>query len=228
MRVRERFRSRLHDLRISSVMFGCVATLAAAPAAAGDCVSGRGLVETVRPCEAEGQGALVPELPRSVSVMMPRAAAARSAVAPVRGRARPAAHAAIVADVARRYRIDPGLLSAMIHAESAGRAGAVSNKGALGLMQVMSATARSMGVADPASLLSDPALAVETGAAYLKTLQARLGNDVPLVVAAYNAGPGAVLKAGRRVPAYRETRAYVGKVMASYAASRSAPIAALR
>ena len=195
---------------------------AAAPALAADCVSSRGMIETVRPCEAAAID--YADLPRSVSVQMPGGAQRRQALRPARGTARAtrvAAHAAIVGDVARRYRIDPRLLSAMIDTESAGRAGAVSNKGALGLMQVMPATARSMGIADPKTMLANPALAIEAGAAYLKTLQARLGNDVPLVVAAYNAGPGAVLKAGRRVPAYRETQAYVGRVMATYAADRT-------
>lgn len=130
---------------------------------------------------------------------------------------------ALVERVGARYGVDPKLLAAMVRTESGGRQAAVSNKGALGLMQVMPQTARSLGVADPAAMLADPELALSAGAAYLKTLQARLGNNVPLVVAAYNAGPGAVLKAGMRVPAFRETRGYVGQVMGRYIGSYGAP-----
>ena len=128
---------------------------------------------------------------------------------------------ALVVQVARQYRINPHLLASMIHAESAGRQRAVSHKGALGLMQVMPATARSMGVRDPKRLLDDRGLALATGAKYLKHLQAQFGNNVPLVVAAYNAGPGAVRKY-RGVPKYRETQGYVRKVVGSWqAATRS-------
>ncbi|WP_164857107.1 lytic transglycosylase domain-containing protein [Sphingomonas crocodyli] len=145
------------------------------------------------------------------------------AYAPTPYRAAPTTH--LIRQVAARHRIDPALLAAMVRAESGGKLNAVSHKGALGLMQVMPATARSMGVADPSQLLVDPALALDTGARYLKTLQYKLGNNVPLIVAAYNAGPGAVTKAGMRIPAYRETRAYVGQVMGTYIASRTATTA---
>jgi soluble lytic murein transglycosylase-like protein len=123
---------------------------------------------------------------------------------------------ALVTAIAHRYRINPRLLASMMHVESAGRAGAVSNKGALGLMQVMPGTARSMGVRDPQAMLTNPVLAMSTGAAYLKRLQAQFGNDVPIVVAAYNAGPGAVVKAKRGIPRYRETQGYVRKVMGGF------------
>jgi soluble lytic murein transglycosylase-like protein len=129
---------------------------------------------------------------------------------------------ALIAAVGRRYRIDPHLLSAMVSTESGGRVDAVSNKGALGLMQVMPGTARSLGV-DPRRLRSDRVLAVSTGAAYLKKLQAQFGNNVPLVVAAYNAGPGAVRKY-RGIPNYRETRGYVGSVMSGYLSRRSGAV----
>jgi soluble lytic murein transglycosylase-like protein len=128
---------------------------------------------------------------------------------------------ALIASVAHRYRINPHLLASMVNAESAGRQRAVSHKGALGLMQVMPATARGLGVRDPRALLDDPVLAMHTGAKYLKQLQGQLGNNVPLVVAAYNAGPGAVIKAGRKVPRYRETQAYVKKVVGRYQAAQS-------
>lgn len=132
------------------------------------------------------------------------------------------ADSGLVAAIARRYRIDPRLLASVVSAESAGRAGAISNKGALGLMQVMPATARGLGVRDPRQMLSNPVLALSTGAVYLKQLQRQFGNNVPLVLAAYNAGPGAVMRAGKRVPRYRETQAYVTRIMGSYVTPRAA------
>ena len=162
-----------------------------------------------------------------VSVTMPsrRGAGMRTAYV---ARARPTArvpagvvqHSALVVAVARRYRINPRLLASMMRTESSGNPHAISNKGALGLMQVMPGTARSLGIAEPRAMLTNPALAMSAGAAYLKRLQGQLGNDVPLVVAAYNAGPGAVLRAKRRVPRYRETQGYVRSVMGGFARPR--------
>jgi len=163
------------------------------------------------------------DTPTPVSIVMPatRRQLARAKQAVRRAGAVPTD--GLVAQVGQRYGVDPRLLAAMVRTESGGRQSAVSHKGALGLMQVMPQTARSLGVANPSDMLADPELALSAGAAYLKTLQARLGNNVPLVVAAYNAGPGAVLKAGMRVPAFRETQGYVGQVMGRYAASYGAP-----
>ena len=132
------------------------------------------------------------------------------------------ATSALVTAIAHRYRINPRLLASIMRAESAGRPGAVSSKGALGLMQVMPGTARGMGVRDPQAMLTNPVLAMSTGAAYLKRLQAQFGNDVPVVVAAYNAGPGAVMKARRRIPRYRETQGYVRNVMGGFSATHPA------
>jgi soluble lytic murein transglycosylase-like protein len=129
---------------------------------------------------------------------------------------------ALVRAVASRYRIDPHLLAAIVHAESRGRRGAVSPKGALGLMQVMPGTARELGITDPRELLRDEELALVTGARYLKRLQAQFGNDVEIVLAAYNAGPGAVRKSGRAIPPYRETRRYVRSIMDDYRAALAA------
>ncbi|WP_141243936.1 lytic transglycosylase domain-containing protein [Sphingomonas lenta] len=156
------------------------------------------------------------ERPQTVSVSMPgyRRRLEKAANAVRASRAAPTD--ALVTAIAHRYRINPHLLQSMMRAESAGRPGAISHKGALGLMQVMPATARGLGVRDPRRMLTDPVLAVSTGAVYLKQLQRQLGNNVPLVVAAYNAGPGAVIKAGRKVPRYRETQGYVRKVMGDY------------
>jgi soluble lytic murein transglycosylase-like protein len=79
-------------------------------------------------------------------------------------------------------------------------------------MQVMPATGRSMGLAD----VQSPQANLEASARYLKQLQARFGNDLRLVLAAYNAGEGAVERHGRRVPPYAETQAYVRNVLAVY------------
>lgn len=158
--------------------------------------------------------------PTSVAIRYhaPKRAAAR----PVS--ARPAAagrravegrHGPLLADIGAQYRIDPRLLAAIVTQESGGRLGAVSHKGALGLMQLMPATARAMGVKDTGQLLTDPVLNMMAGATYLKQMQAKFGNNLPLVLAAYNAGPGAVTKYGK-VPPYRETRGYVSTIMSRY------------
>ena len=117
--------------------------------------------------------------------------------------------------VARKHDIDPLLLHAIAHVESRHDPAARSHAGALGVMQVMPATARRFGVAEKHALhLPDTNL--EVSAAYLKTLQKRFGLDLPLVLAAYNAGEGAVERYGRRIPPYAETRDYVKRVLQQY------------
>lgn len=184
--------------------------------AASFCASAKSTSAAARPIAAP----VVVSEAANVSVSMPgyrrRLAAA---VQQVRRRGGTAAPDALLFAIGRQYRIDPHLLASMVSAESAGNMRAVSNKGALGLMQVMPATARSLGVRNPNALLTDRTLALSTGAAYLKRLQGKFGNNVPLVVAAYNAGPGAVVKY-RGVPRYRETQGYVKTVMGRYVAAR--------
>ncbi|MEM8825432.1 MAG: lytic transglycosylase domain-containing protein [Pseudomonadota bacterium] len=127
----------------------------------------------------------------------------------------------IVARVAKERNIDPLLIEAMMHVESRAQTKATSPKGARGLMQVMPATARSLGHRGTDADLYDPVVSIELGAAYLRRLHGRFGNDLPLVIAAYNAGEGAVEKYGRKIPPYRETRNYVERVLARYADLRN-------
>ncbi len=108
---------------------------------------------------------------------------------------------------ARNFGLAPGLLEAVAWQESRGRMSAVSHKGALGVMQLMPETARELGV-DPGDLAGN----IRGGALYLRKQLDRFGGNVPLALAAYNAGPGAVVRYGG-VPPYRETRDYVAKIM---------------
>ena len=115
-------------------------------------------------------------------------------------------YADVVAAAAARHRVDPLLVHAVIAVESGHRADAVSPAGAQGLMQLMPATARELGLADPL----DPAANVEAGVAYLRRLADEFGTV--LALAAYNAGPGTVRRHGG-VPPFAETRAYVRSVV---------------
>jgi len=141
---------------------------------------------------------------------------------PARGSTGTAFYATQTAAVGRDYNIDPDLLRAVMHVESRGNAAAVSPKGARGLMQIMPATARRFGVREPSIELNDPMINIRTSAAYLKNLQHRFGNNLELVLAAYNAGEGAVIKHGFKTPPYRETQGYVTSVLAQYHALISA------
>jgi lysozyme len=128
---------------------------------------------------------------------------------------RPVALAPLIDRVAQAHDIDPLLLHAIARVESRHQSGALSPAGAHGLMQVMAPTARQFGL-DDARELQDPSTNLEVSARYLKNLQSSFGNDLPLVLAAYNAGEGAVKRYGGRVPPYRETQGYVRKVLAEY------------
>lgn len=119
---------------------------------------------------------------------------------------------AVIAGAAARHGLDPKLLHALVAVESAYRADARSPVGALGLAQLMPATAKELGVADR----RDPAANVAGGAAYLARQIVRFG-DVRLALAAYNAGPERVARLGR-VPEIAETKAYVAKVVDCYLA----------
>jgi soluble lytic murein transglycosylase-like protein len=116
---------------------------------------------------------------------------------------------------ANRYSLDPLLIKAIIHTESAFNARAVSSRGAQGLMQLMPDTARELFVRNP----FNPHENIVGGSRYLRTLLDTFGENLVLSLAAYNAGPGAVVKAGG-VPDFRETRQYVVKVLKKYRSLR--------
>ena len=115
-----------------------------------------------------------------------------------------------IREAARRHSVSETLLTAVIAVESGFDPLAVSPKGAKGLMQLMPDTARRFGVGDVFAVHDN----LHGGAAYLSQLMALFENDRSLALAAYNAGEGAVLRAGRRIPAYPETQQYVAKVLA--------------
>lgn len=120
--------------------------------------------------------------------------------------------APIVAAVAQQYKLSPALLHAVITVESGYNPKALSPKGASGLMQLMPATAQRYEVTD----IWDPKQNVDGGARYLRDLLALFNNDLGLALAAYNAGEGAVIQHGNRIPPYPETRSYVPKVLQHY------------
>ena len=119
------------------------------------------------------------------------------------------------------HNIDFELLQALIAAESGFDTTAVSPKGAIGLMQIMPATARRYGVDGDRKMgiekkLTDPKLNIKTGTRYLRDLINMFPGELELAIAAYNAGEGAVQRAGNQIPNYKETQNYVKTVMQLY------------
>jgi len=121
-------------------------------------------------------------------------------------------YAELVAAAATDNEVPAALLHAVIRAESRYNADARSPKGAGGLMQLMPDTAREMGVKD----VYDPKANIQGGAKYLKRLLTLFDNDIALAVAAYNAGPQAVLSRGGVIPPFAETQRYVPDVLRQY------------
>ena len=117
---------------------------------------------------------------------------------------------------ARKYRISPSLIYAMILVESSGRSRAISRKGAKGLMQLMPSTARQMNVKDPLN----PEENIEGGIKYLRHLLDRFNGNISHALAAYNAGPRRVRKFGG-IPPFKETQQYVKKVLSLYSNANS-------
>ncbi len=116
----------------------------------------------------------------------------------------------IVQEAAQRYRVDPGLIQAVIQAESGGNPLAVSRAGARGLMQLMPATAAELGVTNP----FDPTQNIMGGTSYLRRLLDRYRGDTKLALAAYNWGMGNLEKRPEAMP--KETKHYVAKVESQY------------
>ena len=146
-----------------------------------------------------------PKDPSAKLYVVRNSPAVRTTRAPISKRAE--AYDDLVVQHATEQSVSADLVRAVIQAESAFNPSARSVKGAMGLMQLMPATARELGVTDP----YDPAQNIRGGVTYLKQLLTRYDSDVELALAAYNAGPGAVEKYGA-VPPYRETRDYVQKI----------------
>ena len=117
-----------------------------------------------------------------------------------------------VASASAQTSIDPALIHAVIRVESNYNTRAVSPRGAQGLMQLMPSTARRFNVTNP----YDPAQNVLAGAQYLRELHTLFNGNMPLILAAYNAGPKAVSKNHMRIPPFMETRLYVPKVLDAY------------
>lgn len=121
-------------------------------------------------------------------------------------------YAELIDEASRSFRLRPELLRAVIDVESGYNPNAVSDKGALGLMQLMPDTARRFSQGD----MFNPRENVLAGARYLRFLLDLFNDDVELTLAAYNAGENAVIRAGYRVPSLPETRLYVPRVLARY------------
>jgi len=134
----------------------------------------------------------------------------REPMGPPIEKASPAAYDGVIQRTARIHGLPPALVKAVIRAESNFDPGARSHKGAMGLMQLMPATARALGVQDPWRAEEN----VQGGTRYLRSMVNRYG-DVRLALAAYNAGPDAVDRY-KGVPPYRETQEYVRRVLAYY------------
>jgi hypothetical protein len=121
-----------------------------------------------------------------------------------------------IVESGRRNSVDPLLLYSIMHQESSFKPRAMSYKGARGLMQLMPATAGRFGVTN----IWDPKQNIEGGARYMRFLLDLFGGDVRLALAGYNAGEGAVMKYGYRVPPYNETQEYVRRIGQRYSLIR--------
>ncbi len=148
----------------------------------------------------------------SKSGSLSRQAKARYARMSHNAKANKKKYSTYVAHAARKYNVDAKLVHAVILAESAYNPNAVSPVGAVGLMQLMPATARRFGVTNR----NDPQQSINGGTHYLKVLLKLFKSNTRLAVAAYNAGEGAVMKYNNSIPPYRETQNYVKKVLAFY------------
>jgi soluble lytic murein transglycosylase-like protein len=187
-------------LALSRLMYFCLLTVWAIAASAETTASWKSVVRAD------------PRTGRLVRTYDVRPAAGQS-----RQAARPQQVRELIEKTAAKHDVDPLLVDAVVQVESNYNPAAVSNKGAMGLMQLIPATARRFGVSDP----YDAQQNVEGGVKYLKHLQELYG-DQRLALAAYNAGEGAVARYGGTVPPYRETQEYVKEVDRRYQRARRA------
>ncbi len=158
--------------------------------------SGRTVLSNVRPASAE----------KLTSYAVPKAQGIRSTRPVLAERAR--AYDSLITEHSRTNGVRADLVRAVMQVESGFNPDARSPKGAMGLMQLMPATAKQYGVKNA----FNPVENVRGGVAYLRELLDRYGNNEELALAAYNAGPGAVDKHGQNVPPYRETKSYVAQI----------------
>lgn len=122
----------------------------------------------------------------------------------------------LIVDSARRNSVDPLLLYSIMHQESTFKPRAMSHKGARGLMQLMPGTAARFGVTS----IWDPKQNIEGGTRYMRWLLDKFDGNINLALAGYNAGEGAVMKYGNRIPPYSETQEYVRRISKRYALIR--------
>lgn len=153
-----------------------------------------------------------PQGSEPMAAQMPAALLGVESVRPWAGRS---TYDELIASTSAKHGIDPDLARAVMQVESAGKPRAVSNKGAIGLMQIMPGTGARYGVENPADLYR-PEINVDAGIRYLRDLMRMFKGRIDLVLAAYNAGEGAVMKYGWQIPPYAETRAYVKRVGGLY------------
>jgi len=145
----------------------------------------------------------IPDVP---SYAVPKAEGVRTTRSALAERARP--YESLITEHSRAQGVRPALVRAVMQVESGFNPYARSPKGAMGLMQLMPATAKQYGVRNA----FNPTENVRAGVAYLRELLDRYQDNEELALAAYNAGPGAVDKHGQTVPPYRETQSYVAQI----------------
>jgi soluble lytic murein transglycosylase-like protein len=173
-------------------------------------VDGESVVLTLRSggeivCDSAAVARFAPD---EVPYPEPEDAAAPVVEAPVQAEAVAVPYGEIIDKVAAAQGVNAKLVRALVQVESAYQPRARSPKGAMGLMQLMPATARQYGLADP----YDPASNIEAGIKHLKSLLQRFPKSVALALAAYNAGEGAVTRFNA-IPPYAETRNYVSRIL---------------